>query len=535
MDGKTPVMQNSGAPLPTFVSTSGNASGTTRSAIGAGSITVRNASQQTQDISTLSRNTDDANGHIDKIFDKDKIEKDQAVVQLAQQVTGQTIVMISDQLISKAKQEAANNLLADKNYQSASPDIQKKLMDAANLAVDQKYGIGSTYWTAATAISGALAGLAGGNGGAALAGGLAPYLSEAVKIATTKEGEVNVPANLAGHALAGALIAYLQGGSLSAGAVGGAGGEAAARLISAELYPGIKAADLTNEQKANISALSTLAAGLAGGVLNDSSMAGVQAAAAGKVAVENNYLNSQEKSRQTELNHKQDLTPQEQQERDALNKKDAETSKALVDACLGGDATSCAAARKDALEKQDTYQNLGYQNSKEMQEGYQQIQALLNGTSPEALQTQAIFNGIVDSYVRMGMSEADAKTAVGYQLGSMYVVGGIAGIGAGKAVEEGLVPSNTGTKGIVPNTPNSGSSLKIGETQIINEVSVTRVGRWMSPDELAQMQSGNKVVQGSGGQTFISTNGASAFKATAPNGSVYVEFDVPTNSDLTHH
>ncbi|MDR3431685.1 MAG: VENN motif pre-toxin domain-containing protein, partial [Rouxiella aceris] len=42
--------------------------------------------------------------------------------------------------------------------------------------------------------------------------------------------------------------------------------------------------------KANISALSTLAAGLAGGVLNDSSMAGVQAAAAGKVAVENNFM-----------------------------------------------------------------------------------------------------------------------------------------------------------------------------------------------------------------------------------------------------
>nr|WP_328803051.1 VENN motif pre-toxin domain-containing protein [Rouxiella aceris] len=65
-------------------------------------------------------------------------------------------------------------------------------------------------------------------------------------------------------------------------------------MISAELYPGIKAADLTNEQKANISALSTLAAGLAGGVLNDSSMAGVQAAAAGKVAVENNLLGGSE-------------------------------------------------------------------------------------------------------------------------------------------------------------------------------------------------------------------------------------------------
>ena len=35
-----------------------------------------------------------------------------------------------------------------------------------------------------------------------------------------------------------------------------------------------------------------------------------------------------------------------------------------------------------------------------------------------------------------------------------------------------------------------------------------------------------------GGQTFISTNGASDFKGTASTGSVYVEFDVSTNSLL---
>lgn len=46
------------------------------------------------------------------------------------------------------------------------------------------------------------------------------------------------------------------------------------------------------------------------------------------------------------------------------------------------------------------------------------------------------------------------------------------------------------------------------------------------------MQNGDKVVQGGGGQTFISTNGVSNFKATAQAGSVYVEFDVPTNSLL---
>lgn len=46
------------------------------------------------------------------------------------------------------------------------------------------------------------------------------------------------------------------------------------------------------------------------------------------------------------------------------------------------------------------------------------------------------------------------------------------------------------------------------------------------------MQSANKVVQGRGGQTFISTNGVDDFKGAAPKGSVYVEFDVPANSLL---
>ncbi|WP_424823372.1 hypothetical protein, partial [Pseudomonas viridiflava] len=41
---------------------------------------------------------------------------------------------------------------------------------------------------------------------------------------------------------------------------------------------------------------------------------------------------------------------------------------------------------------------------------------------------------------------------------------------------------------------------------------MTRVGRWVSPVELAQMQNTNKVVLGAGGQTFISTNGIADFK-----------------------
>jgi hypothetical protein len=77
--------------------------------------------------------------------------------------------------------------------------------------------------------------------------------------------------------LAGALVAYLQGGSAAAGAVGGSSGEVAASIVSGIFYPGIAASALSEEQKANIRAVSSLAAGLVGGIIGDSSMAGVQA------------------------------------------------------------------------------------------------------------------------------------------------------------------------------------------------------------------------------------------------------------------
>ena len=87
----------------------------------------------------------------------------------------------------------------------------------------------------------------------------------------------------------------------------------------------------------------------------------------------------------------------------------------------------------------------------------------------------------------------------------------------------------TGING-VKGTANT--ALALGETQTINDVSMTRFGRWMSPDELAQMQSSNRIVQGGDGQTFISTNGSADFKGAAPKGSVYVEFDVPSSGLL---
>ena len=60
---------------------------------------------------------------------------------------------------------------------------------------------------------------------------------------------------------------------------------------------------------------------------------------------------------------------------------------------------------------------------------------------------------------------------------------------------------------------------------------VTRVGRWMSQAEYAIMKKTGQLVEGAGGQTFVTTGGASSYKA-ATKGSVYVEFDVGVNSLL---
>ncbi|MDH0053181.1 tRNA(Arg) A34 adenosine deaminase TadA [Pantoea sp. PA1] len=290
-----------------------------------------------------------------------------------------------------------------------------------------------------TAATAAVQGLASGDIRAAAAGGAAPYIANLIG-----HSDLDPASRLMAHAVVNAALAAAQDKNIAAGAAGAVTGELTGMLAS-EIY-GKKPYEMNDREKETVSALATLAAGLSGGLAGSGAADMVAAAQAGKVTVENNYLSSTDKSRQTELNHKQSLTPKEQQERDALNRKDAETSKTLVDACMGGSASACTAARKDAQEKQDTYQSLGYQNQKEAQAGYQQIQQLLNGTSPEAKQTQELFNGMVSAYMRTGMSEEAAKSAVGYQLGAMYIVGGVAGIGSGKAVEGSLTGKNSTVK-----------------------------------------------------------------------------------------
>ena len=299
MGGGNEDNKMSGGAIPTSANTHGSASGTTRSAVADGTITVRNGQAQTQNVADLSRDTDNANGHIDKIFDKDKVARKlefaQGMQELGQRVAGD----VSSYKMQAAEDETRERLLkANPQYASYSKAELNNLIvnDAGYKAVAEKWGTGGSYSMAAAAVTGVLGGLGASNLGAAAAGGMAPYIANKIKQATSKvvdgKEQTNVLANTMAHAVAGAVLAQLAGNNATAGAAGAAGGELMARAILSSMYPGKQASELTQEQKQVVSALGQLAAQLSAGVASGSVEGGIQGAVAGKNAVENNALGS---------------------------------------------------------------------------------------------------------------------------------------------------------------------------------------------------------------------------------------------------
>ena len=255
---------------------SGDAEGTTKAAISAGSITIRDTENQQQDVADLSRDVEHANGSISPIFDKEKEQKRLEMAQTLGEIGSQAMDIARTQGDIKGLEVAK-----DKHPGMNVDELRKTPEYKAEM---QKYGTGSDIQQGLQAATAALQGLAGGDMAAALAGGAAPYLAEQIKL---QVGEDNVAANAIAHAVLGGVVAELQGRDAGAGAAGAAAGE----LIGQQLYPGVKREDLTEEQKQNISALSTMAAALAGGLVGDDTASAVAGAQSGKNAVENNLLN----------------------------------------------------------------------------------------------------------------------------------------------------------------------------------------------------------------------------------------------------
>ena len=275
---------------------SGHEEGTTRAAVAEGALLIRDTGAQKQDVTGLSRDTEQANGSISQIFDKEKEQKRLQTISLIGDIAGQAADIARTQGELSALKEAKKTL------GELKPDATAKEREAwvktlresdAYKEEMKKYGTGSDLQRGIQAATAALQGLAGGDIGAALAGAAAPELANIIGHHAGIDD--NTAAKTLAHAILGGVTAALQGNSAAAGAAGAAAGELAAHAIAGMLYPDVKdLSQLSEEQKQTVSMLSTISAGLAGGLAGDSTTSTAAGAQAGKTAVENNLFGGTE-------------------------------------------------------------------------------------------------------------------------------------------------------------------------------------------------------------------------------------------------
>jgi len=295
------VIGNMASNMLTGLGGSGHAEGTTQSAVANGTVIVRDTANQQQDVGTLSRDTEHANGSIDPIFNK---EKEQRRLQTAQLI-GEIGSQVSDIVRTDAKITATENAKAsmqhadEKDRAAAISLLQKAGKPVTDEAIsDQMYqtfynrefaktqqGTGGSVQRAITATTAAVQALAGGDLKSAIAGGAAPYLANEIARLIP---ETDWQARVLAHAVVNAALAAASKKDVATAAAGAATGELAG-IIAVDAYHKT-VGELSEEEKQTVSALATLASGLAGGLVGDSSASVVAAAQAGKTTVENNYL-----------------------------------------------------------------------------------------------------------------------------------------------------------------------------------------------------------------------------------------------------
>ncbi|SFT55418.1 Pre-toxin domain with VENN motif-containing protein [Kosakonia arachidis] len=124
-----------------------------------------------------------------------------------------------------------------------------------------------------------------------LAGAAAPYIANEI---AAHIPESNPAGRVLAHAVVNAALAAASGKDAGSAAAGAATGELAG-IIALDAW-GIKdVSQLSEEQKQTVSALATLASGLAGALVGDSGASAVAAAQAGKTTVENNAMSDEER------------------------------------------------------------------------------------------------------------------------------------------------------------------------------------------------------------------------------------------------
>ncbi|MDK1186920.1 hemagglutinin repeat-containing protein [Cronobacter turicensis] len=327
---------------------SGHASGTTQSAVSEGTIVIRDKAGQQQDVASLSRDVANANDTVSPIFNKEKEQKRLQIAQMTGDIAGQMTTMVMTEGDINAL-KAARAVPGNAHLSAEELKQTQAYRDAFS-----EYGTGGKYQQIAQSASAAIAGLVNGDFSGAVAGAAAPYIATFVKNHTDEDSAQRILA----HALAGAVIAKAQGKDVLAGAAGASTGELTAKL-ALDLY-GKKPEQLGEDERQLVSALSSVAAGLAGAAVSDNT-AGVQAAAqAGKNAVENNYLSATEAEIKAVLEHKEKagiLTGDETKELADIRRLDKERDQVIHDICTKGNKSggACTALVEKAQNALNTY------------------------------------------------------------------------------------------------------------------------------------------------------------------------------------
>ncbi|CNL96262.1 adhesin/hemagglutinin [Yersinia frederiksenii] len=296
------LLSNLGSVVLSGLGNSGHAEGTTQAAVSDGTLTIRDTDKQQQNVDDLSRDTDNANGSIGPIFDKEKEQNRLKEAQLIGEIGGQAIDIARTQgkiIATNAANEKMKDVkpediaAAEKQWKKANPnkvptaeDINQQIYETAyNQAFNESgLGTGGPVQRAMQAATAAVQGLSGGNMAAALANGAAPYLTKLIAD-TLPEDPVS---RTFAHAAVNAALAAAQGNNALVGAGGAVTGELIG-MIALNAY-GKPVSELSETEKQKVSALATLAAGLAGGLIGDSTADTVAGAQTGKTVVENNSL-----------------------------------------------------------------------------------------------------------------------------------------------------------------------------------------------------------------------------------------------------
>ncbi len=289
------------------------------------------------------------------------------------------------------------------------------------------------------------------------------------------------------HAVLGAVTAQLNNQSAVAGGLGAGGGELAARYIAGQLFPGKTAEQLSESEKQQVSALSQLASGLAGGLATGDTGGAVTAAQAGKNAVENNFLSSTSSEKRDALAEKVlkgDKSLQTAQE--FLQLENADTrSDALVAKFNKEPANMSSAERTElasylrvyAAEMQTQYDEAvtkelitgmltgqNYQQSAPQTKAQQEAQKIMNTwgyhkSNASIGDAPLIFGGSVLGVTVKGMA---ANAAIGVGVNAGVQLAGKDPFSYVDVIMAGVTAAATTGKGIIVSTPVNVGGAMVG-------------------------------------------------------------------------